>query len=526
LEEQKARNSMEEGGAGMCKRVMTLLLIPFLLFYGQSVKAAEKEERTWQDEMVYFIMVDRFNNGDKKNDYNVDPTDLKAYNGGDLQGIIKRLDYIQKMGFTAIWLTPVVDNEDGGYHGYWPKDYFKVEEHFGSMKDLQLLVKEAHKRDMKVILDFVANHTGYQHPWLNDPAKKDWYHEQQPILDGNDQAAVENGWLAGLPDLNQENPEVKKFLIDNAKWWIRQTDVDGFRLDAVEHVPKSFWNDFTKEIKSIKPNFFLIGEVFNNDPTYIAGYQETGMDALLNFPYQKEITDAFSKPNVSAERLYNEWKRDERFYKNPYMLGTFIDNHDLKRFTRVAKENKYYPPTRLKLALAYLYTSPGIPIVYYGTEIALDGGEDPDNRRLMDFKTDENFLNYVSKLGELRNQLPSLRRGTFEMIYDKEGMSIFKRTYNKEVTVIAINNTTKTQKIQLTPEQLEANKELRGLLEDDLVRSTKNGYTLVIEREKANVYALAEKAGLNFTFISALVGVNVLFIIFIILVRKRGKRNQ
>ncbi|WP_028402556.1 alpha-amylase family glycosyl hydrolase [Ectobacillus panaciterrae] len=509
----------------MCKRVMTLLLIPFLLFYGQSAKAAEKEERTWQDEIIYFIMVDRFNNGDKKNDYNVDPTNLKAYNGGDLQGIIERLDYIQKMGFTAICLTPVVDNEEGGYHGYWPNDYFKVEEHFGSMKDLKQLVKEVHKRDMKIILDFVGNHTGYKHPWLNDPTKKDWYHEKQPIL-GEDQQSVENGWLAGLPDLKQENPEVKKFLIDNAKWWIRQTDVDGFRLDAVKHVPKEFWSEFSKEVKSVKPNFFLMGEVSNNDPTYIAAYEETGIDAFLNFPYQKEITDAFGKPDVSADRLYNEWKRDEQFYKNPYMLGTFIDNHDVKRFTRVAKENKYYPPTRLKLALTYLYTSPGIPIVYYGTEIALDGGEAPDNRRLMDFNTDEKFLGFITKLGELRNQLPALRRGTFDLLYDKDGMSVFKRTYKNETIVVAINNTTKAQKVHFTTEQLETNKELRGLLEDDLVRSEKDGYTLVIDREKANVYALAEKTGLNLPFIFSLIGMCVLFIIFILLVKRKSREHK
>ncbi|MFX3624917.1 MAG: alpha-amylase family glycosyl hydrolase [Ectobacillus sp.] len=509
----------------MRKRVMTLLLIPFLLFYGLPAQAAEKEEKSWQDEMIYFIMVDRFNNGDMKNDHKVNPNDLKSYNGGDLQGIIKRLDYIQDMGFTAIWLTPVADNEDGGYHGYWPKDFFKVEEHFGSMKDLKQLTAEAHKRDMKVILDFVANHTGYKHPWLNDPSKQNWYHENAPILNWNNQTEVENGWLAGLPDLNHENPDVTRFLIDNAKWWIKQTDVDGFRLDAAKHVPKQFWADFAKEIKALKKDFFLMAEVLDDDPTYIAAYEETGIDTFLNFLYQKEITEAFSKPNVSAGRLYNEWKRDEHFYKRPYMLGTFLDNHDVKRFTRVAKENKYYPPARLKLALAYLFTSPGIPIMYYGTEIALDGGEDPDNRRLMDFKTDDKFLKYISKLGELRNELPALRRGTFEMLYDDSGMSIFKRVYKDEAIVIAINNTTKTQKIHLTNEQLAANKELRGLLEDDLVRSTKDGYDLVIDREKANVYALAKKTGLNIPFISALIGVYVLFIIFIIIAKKRSKRN-
>lgn len=510
----------------MCKRVMALLLIPFLLFYGLPAEAAKKEEKRWQDESIYFIMVDRFNNGDMANDYDVNVKDPKAYHGGDLQGIIKRLDYIKDMGFTAIWLTPIVDNEDKGYHGYWAKDFYKVDEHFGTLADAKKLVKEAHKRDIKVIFDYVANHTGYNHPWLEDPAKADWFHEKNEAINYNDQQSVETGWLYGLPDLNHENPEVRKYIIDNAKWWIKETDVDGFRLDTVKFVPKEFWTEFAKEMKSVKKDFYLIGEVWNDDPRYIADYMNAGIDSLLNFPYQKEITNAFRKPNVSSESVYNVWVRDKRFYSNPYMLGTFIDNHDMKRFVRVALENKQYPPTRLKLALSYLYTSPGIPIVYYGTEIALDGGEDPDNRRLMDFKTDDKFLKYISKLGELRNQLPSLRRGDFELLYEENGMSVFKRTYKKETAIIAINNTMKSQKVHLTNAQLAPNKELRGLLEDDLVRSTKDGYDLVVDREKANVYVLAPKTGLNIPFIAALIGIYVLFTMFLVLVKRKQKKQK
>ncbi|MCP8968272.1 alpha-amylase family glycosyl hydrolase [Ectobacillus ponti] len=510
----------------MRKAITLLLLIPFLLFYALPAEAAEKEERHWQDESIYFIMVDRFQNGNPANDgKDADPTDLKSYTGGDLKGVTDRLDYIQKMGFTAIWLTPVVDNVDGGYHGYWPKDFSKVDEHFGTMEDMKKLVKEAHKRNMKVILDYVANHTGPNHPWLNDPAKKDWFHPQQDITNWDDQTELENNWLFGLPDLNHENPDVRKFLIDNAKYWIKETGVDGFRLDAIKHIPKDFLKEFVSSIKKEYPNFFFIGEVLSEDPKYVSEYKDTGIDAFLNYPYYKEITDAFSKPGVSPDRLYNEWERDQQLYQDPYMLGTFIDNHDQVRFTRVALENKQYPPKRLRMALTYLLTSPGIPIMYYGTEIALDGGPDPDNRRIMDFKTDKDFQDYISKLGELRQQLPSLRRGTFEMLYDQDGMSVFKRTYEKETTVIAINNTTETKKVTLSSGQLAANKELRGLLSDDLVREENGSYALVLKRETANVYALAERTGLNWGFIGAIAGVYVLFTIFLILARRRRKKN-
>ncbi len=505
--------------------ITTLVLIPFLLFYGlffSCVQAAgEKEERSWQDEAIYFIMVDRFNNGDSKNDKDANTKNLQAYNGGDLKGITKQLDHIQDMGFTSILLTPVVDNEEDGYHGYWTKDFYKVEEHFGSMADMKDLVKEAHKRDMKVILDFVAGHTGNKNSWLFDKEKQGWYHKEQ---EKNDKIQIiEESPLSGLPHLNFENEEVRKFLIDNAKWWIQQTGIDGFLLEGMQSIPKDFWSEFVRGVKAVKNDFFFIGDVSSLDASNATAYQNIGIDSFLNISSYKNMTDVFSKTDQSPHELHKGWMSDQAVYLNPYLLGNFLDNQNTKRFTRVALEEKQYPPTRLRLALAYLFTSPGIPIMYYGTEIALDGGDPPDNRRLMDFKTDADFLKYISKLGTLRQQLPSLRRGTFEMVYDKDGMSVFKRTYQEETIIIALNNTKKTQKVHLTREQLDTNKELRGLMEEDIIRPAKDGYYLVLDRETANVYALAEKTGLNIPVISVLVGINVLFVIFLILVRRRRK---
>ncbi|CUA79317.1 alpha-amylase family glycosyl hydrolase [Anoxybacillus suryakundensis] len=501
------------------KRVFRALLI-FVLLLSVTTPASAKTERTWQDERVYFIMVDRFNNGNPKNDYEVNVHDPKAYHGGDLQGIIDKLDYIKEMGFTAIWLTPIFANEKGGYHGYWIEDFYKVEEHFGTLDDFKRLVKEAHKRDMKVILDFVVNHTGYNHPWLNDPAKKDWFHEKKDIFNWANQQEVENGWLFGLPDLAQENPEVKAYLLDVAKWWIQETDIDGYRLDTVKHVPKWFWDEFSKEVKSVKQDFFLLGEVWHDDPRYVAEYGKHGIDALIDFPFYKEASAIFSNVDQSLEPLYNVWKRNEAFYERPYLLGTFLDNHDTVRFTRLALQNRINPVTRLKLGLTYLFSAPGIPIMYYGTEIALDGGEDPDNRRLMNFRTDKELIDYVTKLGELREKLPSLRRGDFELLYEKDGMALFKRTYKNETAVIAINNTSKTQKVTLDDE-LEQGRELRGLLAGDLVRSKDGKYDIILDRETAEIYVLAPKTGVNIPFIAALLAVYTAFGLFLYLAKKR-----
>lgn len=511
----------------MSKKFVSLLLIPFLLFYAFPAEAAEKEERTWQDESIYFIMVDRFNNGDPNNDFDANPDDPRAYQGGDLQGIIDKLDYIKDLGATAIWLTPVMDNEDKGYHGYWIKDFYKVDEHFGTMEDMKHLVDEAHKRDMKVLLDMVVNHTGYQHEWLNDPEKKDWFHEEQSIFNWDDQQQVENGWLAGLPDLNTEKHDVKQYLLDMAKWWIEETDVDGYRLDTVKHVPKEFWTAFSKEMRTVKEDFFLMGEVWHKDPRYVAAYQDTGIHAFVNYPFYNEAVRVFSEPDTDVKGMYNVWKYTETFFDHPYIQANFLDNHDNERFVRKAKLKKTNPETRLKMALTYMYAAPGIPILYQGTEIAMDGGPDPDNRRMMNFRTNTEFIDFVANLGKLRHDLPSLRRGDMELLFSEGGMLVFKRTYEDETTVIAINNSTKTQSVNIPVDKLGKKKELRGMLEEDLVRSSEKGYELFIDREKANIYVLADESGINVPFVTMLVVVYSSFIILIVyIIRKRKKTGS
>lgn len=509
------------------KKNIIFILIPFLLFSALPVGAAEKEGRKWQDETIYFLMVDRFNNGDNSNDFKVDANDPKAYHGGDFQGIIDQLDYIKDMGFTAIWMTPVFDNADKGYHGYWIKDFYQTEEHFGSLDEFKQLVKEAHKRDLKIILDFVVNHVAPDHEWVNDPARQDWFHEKQEILDWNDQAQLENNWIYGLPDLAQENPETRKYLLDAAKWWIEETNIDGYRLDTVRHVPVEFWSDFSKEVKSVKDDFYLIGEVWSEDPNYIADYDKAGIDGFVDFPLNEQLRTAFEKPDQTLDWLFTTAERNKATYENPELMGNFIDNHDMVRFTRKAVQNGQHPGTRWKMALTYMYTAPGIPIVYYGSEIALDGGEDPDNRRQMSFRADKELIEYVTKLGELRSDLPSLRRGDLEVLYEKQGMAVFKRSYQDETAVIAINNTSNTQQVTLTSEQIEDKKELRGLLADDLVRSKDGKYNLALARESAEIYVLAEKTGLNIPYLVAMGAVYVAFFGFIfLLLKRRKKRNE
>lgn len=472
------------------KKILTAFLV--LLLYLSVTVPTMAEEDTWEDEIIYFIMIDRFNNGDTSNDYEVDVNDPAAYHGGDFQGIIDKLDYIKEMGFTAIWLTPIVKNEPKGYHGYWTEDFYQVEEHFGTLEEFKMLVQKAHEKDIKVILDLVVNHTGYQHPWLNDPEKEDWFHEEQSIISWDNQKNVEDGRLAGLPDLAQENPETRKYLLDMAKWWIEETDIDGYRLDTVKHVPKDFWEEFSREVKSVKDDFFLIGEVWHSDPTYVADYAKTGIDSFVDYPFYNEATRIFSKPDQQVGKYMDAiWRRNVSLYENPYILGNFIDNHDNKRFTRLAIEKDQDPINRLKQALTYMYTAPGIPIIYYGTEIEMDGGNDPDNRRMMEFEEHE-LGSYISKLGDIRKEYPALTKGELELVVDENGLTLYKRTFDGEQLLVAINNTTEDQTITLSQEQLEAGKQLQALLEDVDVTEQSDGYKFAIPSEKSEIYLIKE----------------------------------
>ena len=503
----------------MKKALITLILICTLVISSVPAYAAtERESREWQDETIYSIMVDRFFDANTKNDIDVNTQDPLAYNGGDFQGVMDKLDYLKEMGFTAIRLTSIFDNTDGGYHGYWVNDFYKTDEHFGSLKTFKKLVQEAHKRDMKVIIDFVTNNVSPGHPWVKDSSKRNWFNEQREISDLNNQDEIENGWVNGLPDLNQDNPEVKEYLLDAAKWWINETDIDGYSLPEVNYVPESYWSEFSREVKKEKENFFLLGITAANSTVDLDTYKNAGIDSITDYQYSGNLRNVFAATNQSFSPL-----NDNKVQK-PEMQPLFFDNEMTTRFTGDIVKNKHFPGARWKTALTYIYSTPGIPVVFYASEIALNGGEIPDNRQPMNFRTEKELIDYITKLGELRNQLPSLTRGSMEMLYEKDGMAVYKRVYQDETAIIAINNTSESQNVTLNNDQIEGGKELRGLLKGDLVRSKDDRYDLIIDRDEAEVYVLAKKSGINLPLIGSLIVVYVLFTIFIIKIRKRRVR--
>lgn len=392
------------------------------------------ETNITMDDVIYFIMVDRFSDSNPDDNLSdVDKEDLRAFQGGDLQGVIDKLDYIKDLGATAIWLTPIMENGPNGYHGYWIYDFYAVDPHFGDLETFKTLVKEAHARDMKVVLDYIVNHTGYDSPWLKDAEKADWFNPDKTISNWKDKEEVEKGWLAGLPDLNQENEAVKNYFIENALWWIEETGIDGFRLDTVRHVPHEFWQSFSDAIKSKYPGFFLLGEVWDANTNTLESYHQVGLDSITNYSLYAGIENGFnSMPNMFS--LVNALDKEKNF-THPQLNAIFIDNHDNARYT---SKNPRMALEYTKQALTFMYTYPAIPVLYYGTEIGMTGAYDPENRQFMDWEAteDNEMLTFVKQLSEIRKSY----MGDFKRIHHDKSSLVYEISKGDEKMLIVINS--------------------------------------------------------------------------------------
>jgi alpha-amylase len=440
---------------------------------GAAVDPREVRHRRWEDEIIYWCMTDRFYNGDKSNDFNTDPKDINKFHGGDWQGIIDKLDYIRDMGFTTLWISPATQNDKDffgmdGYHGYWPHDFFKTEESFGTMEKLQELVTKAHEKGIKVVLDLVLNHVGYNNPIGTDPGYHDWFHHI-----GNtmfiDPYSMEHGSFRGLPDFAQENPEVADYLKKMGQWWQEKTGIDAYRIDAAKHMPKSFLKDFSAHMHEVGGNgFATIGEAYFGNPRPLSRYQKkAGMDLLFDTPMVDVIRNTMTADSSESRlNLFREaWKsfflhpydtvrnlrkifnpegakgfsrvfKEDARYDNPDHLVTFIDNHDMSRFLTIAGKDAMQ---KFRLALTFLMTARGVPSVYYGTEDAMGLEPATYDRADKKWNNDPETAAFLKSLTHLRSGSPALRRGRqVELFADKE-VYAFSRVHPKEEFVVVLN---------------------------------------------------------------------------------------
>ena len=459
-----------------------------------------------RDDVVYLIMPDRFADGDPSNDRPPSSTAVydrakpMAYHGGDLRGVREHLDYLHQLGVTTIWLTPVWKNTDSDYHGYHVVDFYGLDDHMGTMAEYQSLVAEAHKRGMKVLMDYVANHTGPKDRWANDPPTPTWLHGTpanhldpsysfnglvDPHASPREFRPTIEGWFAGkLPDLNTDDPQLGLYLAQNAMWWVETAQLDGFRLDTFPYSSRQFWSEWHERLREVYPHINSIGEVSDGDSTITSFFEggrkqfdgiDSGLLTVFDFPLEYAIRDVVIQ-GAPVQKIIDVLQHDE-LYPHPEWLVTFIGNHDNPRFVSEPGSNT----AKLKAAFSLLLTMRGIPQIYSGDEIGLPGGGDPDNRR--DFpggfpgdprdaftpsgRTPEqqDVFSHVQSLLALRQNHPALRTGKQWHIGWDQSYYAFVRELPQEKLLVVYNNASSARdlSIPLADTPLQNARELRSL---------------------------------------------------------------
>lgn len=465
-------------------------------FSVESSSALGRREGISSDDVIYLIMIDRFADGDPANNAPQgappeanDPHNPRAFHGGDLRGIINHLPYLKDLGITTLWLTPWTDNWNGVnrcakpwcpntyYHGYHTIDYYAVEDRFGDLKTLRELVDKAHALGLKVIQDQVANHVGSQHPWTKDPPLPDWFHGTlsdhrlntfknsallSPHANQRDVRDVLDGWFSDdLPDMNQDEPEVARYEIQNALWWVGVTGIDGIREDTIQYMPRTFIRDLSNALHRQYPKLWMVGEVFERDAAqtafFIGGHTgwdgiDTKLDSVFDFALWNTSLNVFTG-KLPMHALRDQLKYDA-LYPDPSKLTVLANNHDTPRFLSLANATI----DGAKLHTAFVLSTRGIPQLYYGEEIAMAGGEDPDNRRdfpARAFETsgrtaqEREMFEWTQAWIRLRREHSALRRGRLiDLIYD-DNVYVFARQDDTETVVIGINRQDKDQEVTI-----------------------------------------------------------------------------
>jgi alpha-amylase len=361
------------------------------------LKVFSKTAEEWKSRSIYQIITDRF----ARTDGDVTPCDnLGDYCGGTFKGIQNNLDYVQGMGFDAIWISPIVANTPGGYHGYWTSNFYEINPYFGTADELKELIRVCHERDIWVMVDVVANHIGYVDNFdyssivpFNDATHYNNYTDCD-LIEPNDQSSLELCWLSGLPDLDQNNPFVRETFMTWASDIVKTYDIDALRIDTVPHVSKYFWHEFSQA-----SGVYTVGEVLNFDLHYLAGYQGS-VDALLNYALYSTLRYAFQNGG-SMNSVESYYDGAYTAWSDITVLGNFVNNHDNPRFLHNNGNIQGF-----KSALAFTICSVGIPMVYYGDEHAYGGGPDPTNRETLwtNMNTDSEIYHFLKTLNTLRKE--------------------------------------------------------------------------------------------------------------------------
>jgi len=442
--------------------------------------AITKSAEQWKSRVIYQVITDRF----AKTDNDVTPCDdLKDYCGGTFRGIINNLDYIAEMGFDAIWISPVIENIDHGYHGYWAKNFYKINPYFGTEQDLKDLIHACHKRDIWVMVDIVANHVGPVGNNFTDIvpfSNASFYHQSCPITDWANYSQVLNCRLADLPDLSQENEETRKILLDWIHEFVKKYRFDGIRLDTAPYLPKEFLTEFAEA-----SGIFCIGEVFVGNFSYIAPYQEH-MEAILNYPLNEALRSVFQKQN-SMKEIQEYYQLAKDLWKDQTLLGSFINNHDIPRFL-----NGTQNLTNFKAAIAFSILAEGIPIVYQGDEQAFHGGEDPENREPLwtSMVVGSEMYEWISDVISIRSKAQIVHEEQTERFCDDNFYA-----FSRGDLLVAFTNVLETQTRKIDTSQLykegtllcDSLKDGKGQ-EEDCITVQNNSINITLKKGETKAY--------------------------------------
>jgi len=477
------------------------------------LKAREKkgEERKGFDisDVLYLLMPDRFAQGSHHqpqikgmNRYKEDRTAPSLRHGGDLEGLMEHLDYFTDLGVTALWFTPILENNSpdqdqwATYHGYATTNYYQVDPRFGTNEQYCQLIDACHQKGLKVVMDMIFNHCGFEHPWVKDMPSKDWFnlsdwlkesggtsdsrntsflqtsYKLTPILDpyasAVDRRETVEGWFVStMPDLNQRNPHLMRYLIQNSKWWIETAGIDGIRMDTYPYAFAEPMAQWMQELSEEYPNFNTVGETWVTVPAYTATWQDDGgkrkersyLKTVMDFSFQ-EALDSCKHEDTDAwwrgyNRIYNSFVYDY-LYPNSSSVMAFIDNHDTNRFLEDGQDS-----LMLKQALALLLTVNRIPQLYYGTEIMMNGTKAvTDGNVRKDFpggfpgdchnafteqgrtKAENDMFRWLSRLLHWRQNNPLITKGKMTQFIPHNGVYVVARHFQGRTVMTILNGTT------------------------------------------------------------------------------------
>ncbi|MDR3626699.1 MAG: alpha-amylase family glycosyl hydrolase [Ignavibacteriaceae bacterium] len=488
------------------------------------------------EDVLYLIMPDRFADGDASN--NVvkgmpDECDVQnpiARHGGDIQGIIDHLDYLKNLNISTLWICPVLENNTDvhyyGYAGYSATDLYKVDARLGTNELYKKLVDDVHAKGMKIILDHVSNHISISHPWMNDLPFADWIngsvkqhlatrHDKLAFADiHRDSSTIINttkGWFTNyLPDLNQANPYVSNYLIENTIWWIESTGLDGIREDTYPYSDQIYLSNWAKTILEEYPKLNIVGEVWTGDAVFLSSFQkgnyyprqiDSNLPAVTDFSTYDTYT-AFLRGKAGLQNIYEDYAKDF-IYGNPQNLVTFMDNHDVGRALMQAGGDV----KKFEMVVTMLLTSRGIPELFYGTEIGMMGGNDDGTVR-SDFpggfagdkhnaftkegrtKSEDIIYDYLSTLLNLRKEHKALSEGKLIQYPPVDNVFVYFKNYDNDRVMVIMNNNSDEKEIDLSrfSDQLKDVKNIKNLTTGKTYNFTDN--SINVESESGNLFLL------------------------------------